>query len=67
MECVYPHHRPLPLQQRLRHEAEYRLLQLLRQREGEGGEVGDFVRIKLEDLLQFEQITALCSSVEAIR
>lgn len=63
MECVYPYRQPLPVQQRLRHEAEYRLLQLLRWREGED----DPVRIRLEELLQFEQIRALCSSTEGIR
>lgn len=64
MECVYPHRQPLPVHQRLCHEAEYRLLQLLRWREG-GDD--DTVRIRLEELLQFEQIKALCSSTEDIR
>ena len=72
-ECVHPHQQPLPPEQRLCHEAEYYLLQLLRQRlqgeeeeEEEGGE-GECVKIRLEKLLQFDKIRLLCSSVEEIR
>ena len=75
MECAYPHRKPLPLEQRLRHEAEFRLLQLLRQREreeevemdGEGEGDSDCVRIRLEELLQFKEVRALCSDAEAIK
>ena len=65
MRCEHPHSQSLPLHQRLCHEAEYRLHQLLRCREAE--EEGQEVRIRLEDLMQYEQIRALCSSVEDIR
>ena len=75
MECAYPHRKPLPLEQRLCHEAEFRLLQLLRQREreeevemdGEGEGDSDCVRIRLEELLQFKEVRALCSDAEAIK
>jgi hypothetical protein len=65
MRCEHPHSQPVPLHQRLCHEAEYWLHQLRRCREAE--EEGQVVRIRLEELLQYQQIRALCSSVEDIR
>lgn len=64
MECKYPHRQPLPVSQRLCHEAEFRLLQLLKYEEEKDDEV---IRIKLDKLLQYKQIRELCTSVQEIR
>ena len=59
------------MEQRLCHEAEYFLHQLLRHREMDPPEEeeGDSncVKIELEELLQFQKIRELCSSAEKIR
>ena len=63
MECEYPYREPLPVTERLRQEVEYRLLQLMRWREEEEGEI----RVELQSLLQYKHISQLCSGVEEIR
>ena len=67
MECEYPYQKPLSMTERLRHEAEYRLLQLLKwsEREGEGEE--SEMRVKLSSLLQYQNIRQLCTDVQEIK